>query len=107
MVDLFILFARKCFELFGDRVKNWVTFNEPMVIVEGEYLYRFHYPNLVDGKKACQVLYNLNLASAGAIAAFRESDCASHGGRIRYCTESDAGVSAVGCTRRCSGCSFC
>lgn len=82
VVDLFILFARKCFELFGDRVKNWVTFNEPMVIVEGEYLYQFHYPNLVDGKKACQVLYNLNLASAGAIAAFRESDCASHGGRI-------------------------
>ena len=82
VVDLFILFARKCFELFGDRVKNWVTFNEPMVIVEGEYLYQFHYPNLVDGKKACQVLYNLNLASAGAIAAFRASDCASHGGRI-------------------------
>lgn len=82
VVDLFILFARKCFELFGDRVKNWVTFNEPMVIVEGEYLYQFHYPNLVDGKKACQVLYNLNLASAGAIEAFRKTECAAHGGRI-------------------------
>lgn len=55
VVDLFTIFAKRCFELFGDRVKDWVTFNEPMVVVEGEYLYEFHYPKLVDGKKACQV----------------------------------------------------
>lgn len=82
VVDLFAMFARRCFELFGDRVKHWATFNEPMVVVEGEYLYEFHYPKLVDGKKACQVLYNLNLASAKAIAAFRESHCAKDGGKI-------------------------
>ena len=82
VVDLFVLFAQKCFELFGDRVKDWVTFNEPMVVVEGEYLYQFHYPKLVDGRKACQVLYNLNLASAKAIRAFHESRCAAEGGRI-------------------------
>lgn len=82
VVDLFALFAKRCFELFGDRVKDWVTFNEPMVVVEGEYLYEFHYPKLVDGKKACQVLYNLNLASAKAIEAFRATDCARLGGRI-------------------------
>ena len=46
VVDLFVVFAKKCFELFGDRVTHWVTFNEPMVVVEGEYLYEFHYPNL-------------------------------------------------------------
>ena len=82
VVDLYVLFAKKCFELFGDRVKDWTTFNEPMVVVEGEYLYQFHYPLLVDGKKACQVLYNLNLASAKAIQAFHETDCAKNGGRI-------------------------
>ncbi len=82
VVELFVQFAAKCFELFGDRVKDWVTFNEPMVVAEGEYLYQFHYPNLVDGRKACQVIYNLNLASAKAIAAFRESKCAASGGRI-------------------------
>ncbi len=43
-----------------------------MVVVEGEYLFQFHYPNIVDGKKAVQVAYNLNLASAKAIKAFRE-----------------------------------
>ena len=82
VVDLFVLFAKKCFELFGDRVKYWATFNEPMVVVEGEYLYQFHYPKLVDGKKAVQVLYNLNLASAKAIKAFKESECSKNGGKI-------------------------
>ncbi len=82
VVDLFLLFAKKCFQLFGDRVKDWTTFNEPMVVVEGQYLYQFHYPNLVDGKKACQVIYNLNLASARAIEVFRATDCAKNGGRI-------------------------
>lgn len=51
-------------------------------VLEGEYLYQFHYPLLVDGRKACQVLYNLNLASAKAIEVFHASDCAKNGGRI-------------------------
>ena len=72
VVDLYVKFAKKAFELFGDRVKYWTTFNEPIVVVEGEYLYKFHYPKISDGKKAVQVMYNLNLASAKAIQAFRE-----------------------------------
>lgn len=72
VVDLYVGFAEKCFELFGDRVKFWATHNEPMVVVEGEYLFQFHYPNIIDGKKAVQVAYNLNLASAKAIQAFRK-----------------------------------
>ncbi|WP_024613139.1 glycoside hydrolase family 1 protein [Clostridium sp. Ade.TY] len=71
VIDLFVKFSRKAFELFGDRVKYWTTFNEPMVIVEGLYLYKFYYPKLVDGKKAVQVMYNLNLASARVIEAYR------------------------------------
>lgn len=82
VVDLFVKFAEKCFALFGDRVKYWTTFNEPMVVVEGEYLYQFHYPKIRDGKKAVQVLFNLNLASARAIKAFKESECAKKGGKI-------------------------
>lgn len=72
VVELYVKFARKCFELYGDQVTHWFTFNEPKVIVDGQYLYQFHYPNLVDGKAAVQVAYNLNLASAKAVAAFRE-----------------------------------
>ncbi|MGL4990076.1 MAG: glycoside hydrolase family 1 protein [Sarcina sp.] len=71
VVDLFVKFAKKAFELFGDRVKYFTTFNEPIVVVEGQYLYEFHYPKIIDGKKAVQALYNLNLASAKAIEAYK------------------------------------
>lgn len=72
VVELFVKFACRAFECFGDRVTDWMTFNEPMVVVEGQYLYGFHYPMLVDGKKAVQVAYNLQLASAKAIQAYRQ-----------------------------------
>lgn len=82
VIDLFVGFAKRCFELFGDRVKYWTTFNEPIVIVEGEYLFQFHYPNLVDGKKGAQVAYHLNLASAKVIQAFKELGLNEAGGQI-------------------------
>ncbi|WP_288221565.1 glycoside hydrolase family 1 protein [uncultured Clostridium sp.] len=82
VVDLFVKFAKVAFELFGDKVKHWTTFNEPIVVVEGEYLYQFHYPKLVDGKKAMQVLYNLNLASAKAIKVFKEGGYGKDNGQI-------------------------
>lgn len=82
VVDYYVLFAKKCFELFGDRVKDWFTHNEPIVVVQAQYLFEFHYPKVVDGKKAVQVSYNLNLASAKAIQAFREMGLQNNGGRI-------------------------
>ncbi|MCL1950972.1 MAG: glycoside hydrolase family 1 protein [Turicibacter sp.] len=72
VVELFVGFCQRCFEAFGDRIEDWFTFNEPMVIVDGGYLYQFHYPKLVDGKKAMQVAYNVQLASSKAIQKFRE-----------------------------------
>jgi 6-phospho-beta-glucosidase len=48
VVDAYARYAQICFELFGDRVLHWFTFNEPIVPVEGGYLYDFHYPNVVD-----------------------------------------------------------
>lgn len=72
VTDLYTKFADKCFELFGDRVHHWFTFNEPKVILDGGYLYKFHYPLKVDGPLAVQVAYNINLASAKAIKKFHE-----------------------------------
>lgn len=82
VVDLFVGFAEQCFQLFGDRVKDWVVHNEPMVVVDGEYLYQFHYPKLVNGKKAVQVAYHLNLATAKVIQKYRELGCDKKDGRI-------------------------
>lgn len=74
VVDAYTTFAQTCFELFGDRVKKWFTFNEPVVPVEGGYLYDFHYPNVVDAKRAVQVAYNTMIAHAKAVEVFRTSN---------------------------------
>ncbi|MFD2211218.1 glycoside hydrolase family 1 protein [Virgibacillus halophilus] len=73
VTDAFEVYAQEAFRLFGDRVKKWFTFNEPIVPVEGGYLYDFHYPNVVDGKRAAQVAYHTMIAHAKAVRAFRKS----------------------------------
>ncbi|WOO88883.1 glycoside hydrolase family 1 protein [Mollicutes bacterium LVI A0078] len=74
VVDLFVDYTKKCFELFGDRVKYFTIFNEPIVPVEGGYFYDFHYPNKIDSKLGIQVAYNSILAQAKAIAEFKKLD---------------------------------
>ena len=39
-------YARVCFEQFGDRVKHWITFNEPYVFIQGGYASGGHAPGL-------------------------------------------------------------
>lgn len=73
VADAYAVYADTCFKLFGDRVKKWFTFNEPIVPVEGGYLYDFHYPNVVDFKRGVQVAYHTVVASALAIGKFRSA----------------------------------
>lgn len=87
-VEAYVNFAKTCFELFGDRVTKWFTHNEPIVPVEGGYLYQFHYPNHINFKEAIQVGYHENLASAMAIAAYRELGQAGEIGIILNLTPS-------------------
>jgi len=72
VVDAYAAFAKACFELFGDRVKYWITFNEPIVPVEGGYMYDFHYPNVVNFKRAVQVAHHTIVAHALAVENYRE-----------------------------------
>lgn len=70
-IEAFAFYAKTCFELFGDLVKKWTTFNEPMVHVECGYLYQYHYPAVVDFQRAVQVGYHTLLAHKAAVKAFR------------------------------------
>nr|WP_197233967.1 glycoside hydrolase family 1 protein [Priestia endophytica] len=72
VMEAYVEYAKTCFTLFGDRVKKWFTHNEPIVPVEGGYLYDFHYPNEVDFRKAVQVGYHTILSSAKAIQVYKE-----------------------------------
>lgn len=73
VVNAFADYAALCFKLFGDLVKNWITFNEPIVPVEGGYLYDFHYPHQRDFRAAAQAAFFTQLAHAKAVNAYRAS----------------------------------
>lgn len=82
-VDLFVKYAEVAFDLFGDRVKYWSVFNEPMVVPEAGYLYGFHYPKYIGrGKDAVQVMYHLVLATAKTIQVFKKSKAKENGAQI-------------------------
>ena len=71
VVEAYAEYAEVCFKLFGDRVKHWFTFNEPVVVVEGGYLYDFHRPNIVDFKRAATVAFLTQLAHSKAVMRYR------------------------------------
>ncbi|AVN61301.1 glycoside hydrolase family 1 protein [Mesoplasma florum] len=71
-VKLYAQYAENCFKLFGDIISHWATFNEPVVPIEGCYLYKWYYPKIVDFKKGIQAGYNTILAHAKAVNIFHK-----------------------------------
>lgn len=75
VVDLFVKYAKTAFQLFKDEIHEWTTFNEPMVMIDGGYLYGYHYPHYKnEGKRAVQVLYHIVLANALVTQAYHQLD---------------------------------
>jgi len=72
VVEAYLDYAKIAFDLFGDRIQKWFTFNEPIVPIEGGYLYDFHYPNIVDFKKAVQVGYHTMIAHKKVVEHYHE-----------------------------------
>jgi 6-phospho-beta-glucosidase/beta-glucosidase len=72
VIQAYKKYAETCFELFGDKVKYWFTFNEPMIPAEAGYLHDRHYPFVVDFKRAAQVLHNIVVCHAEAVKSYRE-----------------------------------
>ncbi|MGE8204637.1 glycoside hydrolase family 1 protein [Heyndrickxia sp. NPDC080065] len=88
VVEAYVNYAEHCFRLFGDRVKYWFTFNEPIVPVEAGYLYDLHYPNVVDFKRAAQVAHHTIVAHSFAVEAFKKINAAGKIGIILNLTPS-------------------
>src|SRR5450631_1560381 len=55
----------------GDRVKNWITLNEPLVVAKVGYEYGVHAPGLQDPRLAWQVSHHLLLAHGLAVPVIR------------------------------------
>jgi beta-glucosidase/6-phospho-beta-glucosidase/beta-galactosidase len=72
VVDLFVGYAEKVFERYGDRVKHWFTFNEPIVVQTRVYLDAIRYPFEQSTKKWMQWNFNKALATAKVVRLFKQ-----------------------------------
>ncbi|KAJ3672945.1 hypothetical protein LUZ60_006319 [Juncus effusus] len=75
VVDLFANYAEFCFRTFGDRVKNWMTVNEPRIMAA----------NYAGGNVSTEsyiVTHHVLLAHATAVKIYREKYQASQKGKV-------------------------
>lgn len=68
---LFADYARQAFDRLGDRVRFWITLNEPWVIVTRGYIDGAHPPGVQDRVMAYRAAHNLLRAHAYAVATYR------------------------------------
>jgi beta-glucosidase len=86
VLDWFSSFVQVCVSSFGDRVKNWMVLNEPMVFTGAGYFLGIHAP----GKKGLKNFF---------AAAHHAALCQAEGGRIVRSMLSDG---KIGTTFSCS-----
>jgi beta-glucosidase len=70
----FAEYAAACFEAYGDRVRSWLTVNEPWIVGLLGYLHGLHAPGYRDDVLGeVTVFHQLLLAHGRAVQAFRAS----------------------------------
>lgn len=84
-------YADYLFQRLGDRVKHWITLNEPWVTAFEGHLFGSHAPGMKDIFSAFTVVHNELRAHSKAVEAFREENI---GGKIGI-TLSNHSVSQV------------
>ncbi|XP_008810053.1 beta-glucosidase 1-like [Phoenix dactylifera] len=90
IVEAYADYADFCFKIFGDRVKNWFTFNEPRVVAalgydDGKFAPGRCTNCSAGGNSATEpyiVAHNLILSHAAAVKRYREKYQAEQKGRI-------------------------
>ncbi len=69
--DWFGEYARVLFCALGDRVKFWITLNEPWVVMDAGYMHGVHPPGHTNPGEIPRVSHHLLLAHAAAVQACR------------------------------------
>ena len=77
--EWFADYAEVAFGALGDRVRHWVTINEPWVIMDGGYVHGVHAPGLERPDLAPVVAHNLLRAHAKAVQRCRAQGAGSIG----------------------------
>lgn len=71
-VTAFLEYAKVCFDAYGDKVKYWITINEPWSVVAGQYIIGHFPPNIrYDVPKAVDAMHNMMLAHAEVAAEYK------------------------------------
>lgn len=70
--DWFADYAAVVIARLGDRVRQWVTLNEPWVVVDAGYVHGLHAPGLADPAQAPLATHNLLRAHGKAVRRCRE-----------------------------------
>jgi beta-glucosidase len=71
IVGAFTDYATTCVRALGDRVKNWIVFNEPWVFTFLGYITGIHAPGITDRATGLKAMHNVTLAQASAVRAMR------------------------------------
>lgn len=80
--DFFAQYADICFAHFGDRVKNWITLNEPWVVAMLGYGQGAFAPGRTSNVEPYLAAHHLLLAHGKAVAVYRKKYQAQQKGRI-------------------------
>ncbi len=71
VVDAYVEYAKFLFDHFGDRVKKWITFNEPQIFTVLYYSLGFFEEGVAGGFQASHLV---NVAHARAVQAYRKCE---------------------------------
>ncbi|MCH3967941.1 MAG: glycoside hydrolase family 1 protein [Atopobiaceae bacterium] len=72
-VEAFSSYASRVFAEFGQEVRYWFTFNEPIVEPENRYLYGGWYPFVHDFGRCRRAQYHISLAHSLGVYQFRRA----------------------------------
>lgn len=81
IADDFLAYARLCFERFGDRVKHWITFNEPWVVSLLGYGQGLMAPGRISTSEPYTAAHHILRSHAKAVKCYR-SEFANQAGKI-------------------------
>ena len=82
IADFFADYAKICFDRFGDRVKNWITLNEPWVAAILGYGQGVFAPGRVSNAEPYQAAHHLLRSHAKAVQVYRQQFQPKQNGRI-------------------------
>lgn len=89
MAEFFSAYARLCFEHFGDRVKHWITLNEPWVTAVLGYGQGVFAPGRASTAEPYRAAHEMLRAHGAAVEAYRQEFQPHQGGVIGMANNCD------------------